>query len=305
MSDQTHTIEPLGPTNDPAVLQEALGLVLRLLPEPTAEALRLTVAAEARIVPTALGALLRARDVAGRTTGAVWAQLRPGNVAVVWPTQWLAPPPAGPDPLLAALLATLTATGVTLAQSLLPDTECAEARALESVGFSHLADLEYLGADVRTAEPHGAQRAESLSFVRPTPAERLRMAALIERTYQGTLDCPALNGLRTAGEVLDEYETVGESGSQLWYFVRHDEADVGCLLLAEHSQQDQVELVYMALLPEARGNGWGEITARESLRIAATLGRSRVAAALYRRAGFHAWERRSVFVKSLVCSSAN
>ena len=65
----------------------------------------------------------------------------------------------------------------------------------------------------------------------------------------------------------------------------------------------------MALLPQARGRGLGRQLVRESLRIAAVLGRKRIvlavdaanqpAAAQYEAAGFREWERRSAFVQDL------
>ena len=95
----------------------------------------------------------------------------------------------------------------------------------------------------------------------------------------------------------------------MWRFVKQAGRDVGCLILAEHAEQDQVELVYMGLVPEARGRGWGALVARESLRIAASLGRARVVLAVdganspavkaYERVGFLPWEQRSAFIKSL------
>lgn len=312
MSSSHITIERLAADAEPAALRAAFGLVLRTLPSKTASDLATTTMFVARQDTAALGELWGAYDAKGALRGAIWAQLRPGNVAVVWPPQWNEPAdafPSLPDPLLEALSGALRRSGVTLAQSLLPDVDCREARTLLTGGFEHLAELTYLSADVAPqalATPHENAPAE-LRFVVYSPTDRARLTALVDRSYEGTLDCPALNGTRPTSEVLDEYEAIGTLGTHGWFFVRRQEADVGCLLLADHPEQDQVELVYMALLPEARGCGWGELIARASLRIARDLGRARVvlavdaantpAAAHYRRAGFRVWETRSAFVR--------
>jgi ribosomal protein S18 acetylase RimI-like enzyme len=65
----------------------------------------------------------------------------------------------------------------------------------------------------------------------------------------------------------------------------------------------------MGLVPEVRGRGWGEELAREAMRRAAKLRRSRVVAAvdgknvpavdLYRRNGFQVWDKRTAMVKKL------
>lgn len=300
--------EILSATTPEVEMHAALMLALRMLPPPTAEALRWSVIAETRRKPAALGVLAVERNEQRQIVGAAWGQLGSGNVAQVWPTQRLAERAvSGCDPLLAALLRELPRRGATFAQTLLPDAACRDAQTVLGAGFTHAADLAYLGADV---DPRLAKHeATGLHFVSVEAHERAAFAELVERTYEGTLDCPALNGLRPALEVLDEYAAIGTSGMSLWQRAVRRNADVGCLLLADHPSQNQVELVYMALLPQARGRGLGGQLVRESLRIAAVLGRKRIvlavdaanqpAAAQYEAAGFREWERRSAFVQDL------
>ncbi|MBA4019450.1 MAG: hypothetical protein C0483_19975 [Pirellula sp.] len=300
--------EILTPAAPDVELHAALMLALRMLPPPTAEALRWSVIAETRRTPAALGVLAVARNEQRGIAAAAWGQLGSGNVAQVWPTQWLVESElSGCDPLMSALLAELPKRGMTFAQTLLPDVACRDAQTVLGAGFTHAADLTYLGADV---DPRAKKHPEgSVRFVPYEADDRTSFAALVEGTYEGTLDCPALNGLRPALEVLDEYAEIGASGTSLWQRAVENDVAVGCLLLADHPSQNQVELVYMALLPHARGRGLGAELVRESLRIAAVLGRKRIvlavdaantpAAAQYEVAGFREWERRSAFVQDL------
>lgn len=332
----SYVIERLGPELKRSTLKEALGLVLCGLPNDALEVLLPATLLEAEGEASDWGELWRVIErtstatpptlgatSGGETVGAAWGQVRPGGAALVWPPQWriagdptpTATPfsPALSIELLARLTEALAARGCTLAQSLLISADSAEAEALRGAGFQHLAELTYLvgetldvGLRPVDAGPSGERELDFESF---EPHERMRMADVVERSYVDTLDCPALNGLRTGLEMLDEYEVAGRGGASLWRFVKQAGRDVGCLILAEHAEQDQVELVYMGLVPEARGRSWGALVARESLRIAASLGRARVVLAVdganspavkaYERVGFLPWEQRSAFIKSL------
>ncbi|MCE9603552.1 MAG: GNAT family N-acetyltransferase [Planctomycetia bacterium] len=309
-------------------MKEALGLVLCGLPNDAAEVLMPATLLEAETDPAGWGELWRVADDAGATVGAAWGQLRPGGAALVWPPQWRSAgevsttaTPTSPElsiALLDKLTAALAARGCTLAQSLLISGDCGEAEALRAAGFLHLAELTYLVGETIDVDPALAGESDSPivfeAFV-DNETERTRMAGIVERSYVDTLDCPALNGLRTGREMLDEYEVAGVGGSRLWRFVVNDGRDVGCLILAEHAEQDQVELVYMGLVPEARGRAWGAVVARESLRIAASIGRARVvlavdstnlpAAEAYERVGFLPWEKRTAFIKPLTTPTEN
>jgi ribosomal protein S18 acetylase RimI-like enzyme len=308
MLPENFSVEPVAASAEPAVVISALDLVLRGLPDDVRLSLREGLLLSSRHDPTALGELWRAVGAGGLTVGAVWAQVRPGGTAVVWPPQWRVAPRSGEtrDPLLLALLQALAERGTTLAQSLLWGREAPEAAVLVSCGFRHLADLCYMLAPTTSESAGPAKSAEPVEFAAVDAAAWPRLAEVIEQTYLGTLDCPALDGLRNATDVLDEYRTIGASGTELWRLVRADGADVGCLLLADHPAQNQVELVYMGLVPAARGRAWGTVMVRQALRLAAARRRARVVLAvdaanepalkMYGRAGFVEFDRRAAFL---------
>jgi ribosomal protein S18 acetylase RimI-like enzyme len=138
---------------------------------------------------------------------------------------------------------------------------------------------------------------------------RDRLAQLVEATYADTLDCPMLNGLRGMEDVLAGYETTGVFDPRRWLIVRHQDCDVGCLLLADHPQHDNWELVYMGLVPSARGNGWGRAIVRHAQWLTGQAGRQRLvlavdaanhpAVAMYTCEGFRAFGRRRVYLKAV------
>jgi GNAT superfamily N-acetyltransferase len=307
MTSPACTIEPVAADADSAVIVSALDLVLGGLPDDVRLQLREATLEAARRDPTALGELWRAIDPRGATVGAVWAQLRPGGTALVWPPQWRGSArPENPDPLLPALLAALEKQGVTLAQSLLGDRASPEAAALISCRFRHLADLCYLMAPAVSEPDEAANSVEAVEFAGVDAAAWPRLVELVEQTYLGTLDCPALDGLRDAADVLEEYRTIGDSGASLWRIVQLGGADIGCLLLADHPAQDQLELVYMGLVPAARGRDRGAAIVRHALQTARQRNRARVVLAVdaangpalstYARTGFVEFDRRAAYL---------
>ncbi len=135
------------------------------------------------------------------------------------------------------------------------------------------------------------------------------MIALLEKTYEGTLDCPPLDGQQATADVLAGYRETGEFRPELWMFIRDGDADVGCLLLADHPADQQYELVYQGVTPAARGRGLGLFITRHAQWLTAQARRERLVLAvdaanhpavrIYREAGFGQWDRRFLLMKVL------
>ena len=136
-----------------------------------------------------------------------------------------------------------------------------------------------------------------------------RLISLMDRTYKDTADCPALNGIRETSDVVDGYRAVGRFSPDLWLLVRHADQDIGCLLLTDHPDDHALELVYMGIVPESRGRGFGIEIVRYAQWVTRTHGRQRLLLAvdaanapaieIYAAAGFISWDRRSVMVNVL------
>ena len=247
--------------------------------------------------------------------GAVYWQAEPNQTAQVWIPRCV-PEAASkwePDEVEAVSLALLEAADaqairaeLDLAQAVLNDERFEQDKALlEKAGYRHLADLLYLAS---TPEMMPSSPPESpLEFEPYEETEYERLAGLVEATYQGTLDCPALNGVQSIDTVLDGYRKVGRFRPQHWRFIRHEGHDIGCLLLAEHPAQSLFELVYMGLVPDARGKGWGSDVACFAQWMTHAAGSSHLVVAVdaantpaihaYEQAGYISWDRRVVYVK--------
>ena len=248
----------------------------------------------------ALDGLLVAPDGDGLAT--VWVQCLPGRTAAVWP-------PPGDCSASHALLDEagrfLDEQEISLAQVLLSTQAEGIAKLLSSSGFQHLTDLQYLFVDEQRLpanEPKNTLHFEPAAGEQPD-----RLCRLVEQTYQGTCDCPAINGVRTMQDVLTGYQATGIYDPQQWYFVQHQQQDVGVLLLNQHPPGMNWELVYMGVIPTARGNGFGWQIANYAQWKAGQGGAERLvlavdeanepALAMYARAGFIAWDRRRIFAR--------
>jgi ribosomal protein S18 acetylase RimI-like enzyme len=131
----------------------------------------------------------------------------------------------------------------------------------------------------------------------------------LEQTYEGTLDCPALNGVRRLEDVVEGYRATGSFRTENWLIARESGRDIGVLLLTDHPSARHWELMYMGVVSAARGRELGRQITRHALWLArcadvervvlAVDAANRPALAMYERAGFAAWDRRSVFVRFL------
>ncbi len=285
--------------------EEALRLLFGHLPPDARAALVTTLLAGSAAGNVPMAGLLGAWNAA-RLVGAVWAQLQPGRSGVLWPPRVAeGEPPQTALALLAAANGFLHEHQVTVAQALLQDAGAPEAALLVQGGYQHLADLLY---QVSTDAYFPARRPpSSLDFEPYQESERSRLAAIVAQTYQQTRDCPQLNGVRELDDVLAGYQATGAFDPALWRIVRHEGADVGCLLLADHPGADQVELVYMGLVPAVRGRGLGLELVKFAQYLTSEAGRPRLVLAVdarngpaldvYAAAGFLSWDQRSAFLR--------
>jgi mycothiol synthase len=199
--------------------------------------------------------------------------------------------------------------GVLIVQSLLHPADERAVGWLKSCGFSYLTDVLHLVCP-RESFPATID-ATDLQFMAfdESPEMRKRLPQLILRTYEGSQDCPQLNGLRAIDDVLANYQAVGEYNPQRWFMVRRENADVGCLLLAEHPQENDWEIVYLGVTPQFRRRGLGLQFVRQAQFLAAQSAAeqlslavdavNRPALAIYRASGFTERAKHRLFMRRI------
>lgn len=178
---------------------------------------------------------------------------------------------------------------------------------LADAGFHERVELDVYLRDLREEIPatdvneRQWSRADESSI--PTDA----LENLVAATYEGSLDCPMLNGKRSVSDVLAGYRAEGQGDESLWQVLREGERPVGCLFMADHPETDSIELLYLGVRPEERGRGLGSAVVQQAIALGRHRGRTmlalsadannRPAGEIYRSLGFQRIDRREVFLK--------
>lgn len=191
------------------------------------------------------------------------------------------------------------ARSIALLQALPEPEEDWAIAALKETGFVWIADLAYLhrpgdrplgGADETWPDD---VRVRTVRGVKGRGSDRSLLIEALERSYEGTLDCPQLRGLRRTEDVLESHVASGRFDPRWWWLVFREGRPEGCLLMNAVEQGGAAELVYLGLSPGLRGRGLGERLLRLGLAttgwmpVLCAVDRQNVPAmALYERLGF-------------------
>ncbi len=251
--------------------------------------------------------------------GAALVMVQPDGIALVWPpvvSCGALDQLAVEDALMADVCRRIDAADARLGQALLSPEDTVEAALLARHGFAHAADLFFLA---RAVQPSDAALSavnspeESLLTGRSVIAETFRddnasrFAAVIEQSYQHSLDCTYLKDFRTGVEAIASHQLSGVFDPSSWLLYSIDGREAGVLLLNAHPDQDAIELVYLGVTPELRGLRLGQRMLRDGVRLAAQRGRAvmflavdcenRFANQVYRELSFAELARRRVLLR--------
>ena len=176
------------------------------------------------------------------------------------------------------------------------------AAALERAGFEQLAILAYLRRPVRPEERQVPLPPE----IRWRHYWRLRhtqFARAITATYEASLDCPGLAGLRTVEDAIATHKSTGIFSPRAWHLAIVEGNPVGLVLL--NNLQGRGEVVYLGVVPAARRRGIGQALVKCALRDTAAMDLPQVGLAvdvsntaamrLYEKTGFSEVQRRPAY----------
>lgn len=169
--------------------------------------------------------------------------------------------------------------------------------------FERLTELRYLEGH---APAHWELRSNQFVAMSWDASET---AALLEATFQGSLDCPRLSDFRTAVETLQGYHALPGFDPQGWRTLVVDGRPAGLLVVTPTRGGDVCELTYMGVISSMRGRGLGRVLLREAQTVCRELGKSRLvlgvdaqnlpARRLYESHGFFEFDREVFFGKQL------
>lgn len=242
---------------------------------------------------------------AGVVNGAMIGLPVPGASALVWPPQAKSgdQKTAIEDALAEQCCASLRAQGVRVVQSLLETQDQQLGDPLLRNGFRRVTSLRYLRHNLARVSSQPSSPLRYQTFRESDPA---LFSATLERTYEGTLDCPELNGLRTMDEIITGHRAQGKHDPDRWWLAFVDDAPVAVLLLAEIPEWHGWDLSYLGVVATARRRGIARNLALKAIWEARHAGQSKLtlsvdqrnfpAQNLYQRLGFVPYDHRDVYL---------
>jgi mycothiol synthase len=216
---------------------------------------------------------------------------------------WL--PTADDDCALALVQAGLDwcrSIGCKLAQALAGPDELSFTEPLRQGGFRAITRMLQLERDL-----YGLSEAPSiLRYETYRPARHAEFSATLERTYEGTLDCPELNGKRTSDEILAGHRGQGTFHPDFWWLAFDGASPIGVVMLIEMADGFSWDLAYLGVVPKHRQRGLGQAMTLHALHALQTQPVTRVLIAvdernlparrLYHSLGFREIERNEVLL---------
>ncbi len=152
---------------------------------------------------------------------------------------------------------------VVLAQTLPDPAEHWSVNAFTAADFQSVGTLLYMRrqprADDRKRPPTPPPLPAGLSLVRvcdiPDDRRTSTLIAAMDASYEDTLDCPLLCGLRETRDILTSHQSTGTYDPSIWWLVMQGDRPLACLFLSLCPEQRTTELVYLGLAKSLRGKG--------------------------------------------------
>jgi len=262
---------------------------------------------------TSLDQLWCSLDEHGRVVASALGVANPGRTAMIF----VSPPTdvtrAHASALTAHLCGELGRNGAALAQALLPEDASVERAVLNDAGFL---DLTVLISMERRLPRRSEIRSEFDAPALPPgvaiepwdPDDRALLISVLDASYEETLDCPGLCGLRRTEDILDGHLHSGRLERTLWSILHVDGVACGAILLSPNGG-DAIELVYLGLARSVRGRGLGRrlllhglaalVGRHERVICLAVDERNAPATRLYGSFGFRPLQRRLALIRPL------
>lgn len=215
--------------------------------------------------------------------------------------------PAGEEPLLPMLIShacnDALEGGCSMVQILLAPDDEASSQIVAEAGLERIAELQYME---KTLLDSPQERSVPWQFRSVGRLGGRRLGQLLKQTYVDSQDCPGLGGQRPISEVLASHRSTGQYTPAWWLVASREGKPVGCVLANRSQDPHAVEIAYLGVVPQFRGQGMGGAlldrlavrvwrTQRRVLRLAVD-SQNAPALALYGRYGFTITHRRSVWV---------
>jgi ribosomal protein S18 acetylase RimI-like enzyme len=210
------------------------------------------------------------------------------------------------DTLLAFMNAELRRAGVKVCQLIARPDKVGEYAALLRHGFSTPCTLTEYQCGLAGTESESLP--PGLTMTPYAEADREEFTRVLLGSYEGTADCPELNGVRTPEETFRSLRGNSREAAPVWFRARYDGESVGVLLLNPQAPPKNWELTYLGLVTPHRHRGFGRALLTVAMATAARAGapgmtlttdtRNGAAHRLYESAGFRQCGSYEVFLNT-------
>ncbi len=154
-------------------------------------------------------------------------------------------------------------------------------------GFKRAADIHYMYREVNSRI--GIFRIPPyVSWQTYNTDNHNVFADIIEKSWQDSLDCPDVDGLRTVEDTIKSYKASGIFTSRCWSLLCVNNEPAGVCLLSPLPSQGSIELTYMGVVPGCRGKSLGRIMLNRALSLSAIDGYKLMTLAVDSN-NFYAW----------------
>jgi mycothiol synthase len=201
----------------------------------------------------------------------------------------------------------LKGSGCSIAQAVLPVDAEPFARAYSKAGFECLATLKYMERK-RSSKLNVNHKCEA-KFIPMTNQPDATLGSILLDTYEGSLDCPRIHGLRNIADIIQGHRGMAHYDPSLWSLAEVHGNIVGSLLLNAVPESNCMELAYLGVAPAARGSGLGDAFVQRAIEQSNRRGFSKITLAvdgdnlpainLYSRWGFGETGRRLTMICKL------
>jgi mycothiol synthase len=199
----------------------------------------------------------------GRLAWAVLPIVSPGRTMLLLGPRFL-PETSDVGPLIESICDHWHARDVHLAQALLEPADAAARRLYAAHGFREMAELLYLEEVIPPALEQ-PRLPEGFAWKTYSTGAHRQFAQTVLESYQHSMDCPSLNGVREIEDIMAGHRASGEFNPQFWFLLTDHEVACGVVLLSRVSRAENAELVYLGLVPAARGRGIADLLMRQAL----------------------------------------
>lgn len=146
---------------------------------------------------------------------------------------------------------------VVLLQALLSPPAHDDVQAFTAAGFTLLARLVYMRQSLRGRYLQMPAEAPKIECRHYNARRHADFASVILASYQDSLDCPRLEGLRSIEDVLSGHKASGIFRADLWTIAYCQGRPAGVVLMNENVTQNAAEIVYMGVAKPFRGKRIG------------------------------------------------